>query len=82
MIKLVACLLEQRQDYNVGMDHYTTERLMLEAHRTMVRTAEQRSQLMPEATRAPLRWWMAGRLRTLADRLDGRQAPKHLRVVQ
>jgi hypothetical protein len=70
------------RDYNVAMDHYTTERLMLEAHRTMIRVAEERSRLLGEPTRAPLRWWMAGRLRTLADRLDGRPAPKHLRVVQ
>jgi hypothetical protein len=68
--------------YNLGMDHYTTERLILEAHRTMVRTAEERSRLLVEPAGAPLRWWMAGRLRTLADRLDGRPAPKHLRVVQ
>jgi hypothetical protein len=68
--------------YNIAMDPYTSERLMLEAHRTMIRIAEERSRLLPEATRAPLRWWMAGRLRTLADRLDGRTAPKHLRVVQ
>lgn len=55
---------------------------MLEAHRTMIRIAEERSRLMPEPTRAPLRWWMAGRLRTIADRLDERPASKHLRVVQ
>ena len=70
------------RDYNVAMDHYTTERLILEAHRTMIRVAEERSRLLGEPSRAPLRWWMAGRLRTLADRLDGRPAPKHLRVVQ
>lgn len=64
------------------MDHYTAERLMLEDHRTMVRIAEERSRLLPEAPAAPLRWWMAGRLRTLADRIDGRPAQKHLRVVQ
>jgi hypothetical protein len=70
------------QNYNSAMDHYTSERLMLEAHRTMVRTAEQRSRLAPEPTRAPLRRWMAGRLRMLANRLDERPAPQHLRVVQ
>ena len=64
------------------MDHYTAERLMLEERRTMVRVAEERSRLLPEVPGAPLRWWMAGRLRTLADRLDGRCAQKHLRVVQ
>jgi hypothetical protein len=63
------------------MDQNTTERLMLEAHRAMARTAEERSRLLPEvAQRAHLRWWMAARLRGLADRLDGRRAP-HLRLV-
>jgi hypothetical protein len=74
--------LEQTRAYNIAMDPYTAERLTLEAHRTMVRIAEERSRLVPEPTHAPLRWWMAGRLRTLADRLDGRPAPQHLRVVQ
>jgi hypothetical protein len=64
------------------MDHYTSERLMLEAHRTMIRIAEERSRLVPEPTRAPLRWWMAARLRVLANRLDGRPAPQQFRVVQ
>jgi hypothetical protein len=64
------------------MDYYIREQLMLDAHRTMVRIAEHRSRLVPEPTRAPLRWWVAGRLRTLADRLDRRHAPKHLRVVE
>ena len=68
--------------YNVAMDHYTAERLALEAHRTMARIAEERSRLLPDATDGPLRLWMAGRLRTLADRLDGRSGAKHLRVVQ
>ena len=64
------------------MDHYTAERLMLEAHRNMIRVAEERSRLVPEPTPAPLRWWVAGRLRMLANRLDERPAPQHLRVVQ
>jgi hypothetical protein len=64
------------------MDPYSSERLTLEAHRTMIRIAEERSRLLPEASPAPLRWWMAGRLRRLADRLDGRPARKHIRVVQ
>ena len=63
------------------MYNYTSERLMLEAHRTMIRVAEERAQLMPEAPRAPFRWWMAGRLRTIADRLDERRPVAHLRVV-
>ena len=65
----------------IGMDQYTPERLMLEAHRTMVRTAEERSRLLPALTHASFRPWVAGRLRRLADRLDGRPAA-HLRVVQ
>lgn len=65
------------------MDHYTPERLLLEAHNARIRTAEERSRLLAETLRREsLRWWMAGRLRTLADRLDGRTAPTHLRVVQ
>ena len=63
------------------MDHYTPERLILEAHRTMARVAEERSRLVPESEHTPFRGWMAGRLRELADRLDGRPAA-HLRVVQ
>jgi hypothetical protein len=64
------------------MDQYTPERLMLEAHRDMIRTAEERSRLLPATARGSLRPWMAGRLRRLADRLDGRQAAAHLRLVQ
>ena len=63
------------------MDHYTPERLILEAHRTMARVAEERSRLVPESEATPFRGWMAGRLRMLADRLDGRPAA-HLHVVQ
>jgi pentatricopeptide repeat protein len=74
--------LEQVNTYNTAMDYYAREQLMREAHRTMIRIAEERSRLLAEPTRVPLRWWVAGRLRALADRLDGRPAPKHLRVVQ
>ena len=67
------------------MDQYTSERLILEAHRARVRFAEGRSRLLPDDAgspfRGPVRMWMAGRLRTLADRLDGRPAP-HVRVLQ
>jgi hypothetical protein len=66
----------------LGMDQYIRERLMLEAHRTMVRTAEERARLLPALTQAAFRPWIAGRLRRLADRLDGRPAAAHLRVVQ
>lgn len=65
-----------------AMDQYTPERLMLEAHRTMARTAEERARLLPQMTRSSFRPWMAGRLRRLADRLDGRPAAAHLRLVQ
>jgi hypothetical protein len=63
------------------MDHYTSERLILEAHRTMIRTAEERARLLPALTQGSFRPWVASRLRRLADRLDGRPAA-HLRVVQ
>lgn len=65
------------------MDHYTAQRLMLEAHNARIRAAEERLRLFPETHgRESLRWWAAGRLRMLADRLDGRTAHTHLRVVQ
>jgi hypothetical protein len=64
------------------MDHYTSERLLLGAHRTMIRTAEERARMVPETGGSPLRWWVAGRLRGLADRLDGRPASSHLRLVR
>ena len=82
MIKLVACLFPEDVPYNVAMDHYTSERLMLEAHQARVRFAEERARLFPETGRTSMRWWMAGRLRSLADRLDGRAATPTLRVVQ
>lgn len=52
------------------MDLYSAEKVILERHRDMTAAAEQRSRLYP-LTNAPLRLWMAGRLRSLADRLDG-----------
>lgn len=63
------------------MDQYTSQRLILEAHRTMVRTAEERARLVPALGRGSFRPWMATRLRSLADRLDGRPAAAHLRLV-
>ncbi|HXJ49602.1 MAG TPA: hypothetical protein VNF91_10580 [Candidatus Acidoferrum sp.] len=54
------------------MDPYTSERLLLERHEHVVRTAELRSRLLPAGDRATgLNTWVAGRLRGLADRLDG-----------
>lgn len=52
------------------MDHYSAERWMLERHRDMVRMAERRARLDTNV-QPVLRAWMAGRLRSLADRLDG-----------
>jgi len=61
------------------MDHYTAERLLLERHREMARAAERRMRLAPPRAGAPVRVWMAGQLRSMADRLDGR--PRLHRVV-
>ncbi len=65
--------------YNQVMDLYTSERLLLERHREMARAAERRARLAPPAAGAPVRVWMAARLRSMADRLDGR--PRLQRVV-
>jgi len=54
------------------MDPYTSERWLLERHEHVIRTAELRSRLLPERGRAAgFNTWMAGRLRSLADRLEG-----------
>jgi hypothetical protein len=54
------------------MDPYTSERWLLERHEAVVRSAELRSRLLPGSDRAPgLNTWVAGRLRDLADRLEG-----------
>ncbi|MHB8587386.1 MAG: hypothetical protein ACYDA0_00880 [Candidatus Dormibacteraceae bacterium] len=51
---------------------YTSERWILESHEAVVRAAERRARLKPEADRpTALNGWVAGRLRQLADRLDG-----------
>jgi hypothetical protein len=55
------------------MDPYTSERLLLERHGAVLREAEMRARLLPEVDEsAGLNTWIAGRLRGLADRLDGR----------
>jgi hypothetical protein len=55
------------------MDPYTSERWILERHLSIVREAERRARLVPEATGSGVfNIWVAGRLRELADRLDGR----------
>ena len=56
------------------MNPYTSERWLLERHEAVVREAELRARLLPDVDRSPgLNTWMAGRLRELADRLDGRR---------
>lgn len=53
------------------MDPYTSERLLLERHEAIVRTAELRARLLPAGDRSPgINTWVAARLRVLADRLD------------
>lgn len=54
------------------MDPYTSERWILERHESVVREAERRARLVPEAGGSgALSSWVAGRLRELADRLEG-----------
>ena len=65
--------------YNQAMDHYTAERLLLERHREIARAAERRARMAPPVAGPPMRVWMAARLRSMADRLDGR--PRLQRVV-
>jgi hypothetical protein len=54
------------------MDLYTSERYVLDRHREMVEAAERRAVLAGERRPVRVRRWAAGRLRSLADRLDGR----------
>jgi hypothetical protein len=57
------------------MDPYTSERLLLERHEAVIREAELRARLLRDIDQSPgLNTWVAGRLRGLADRLDGRRA--------
>lgn len=58
------------------MNPYTAERWILERHEAVVREAELRSRLLPEPEPSAngFNTWIAGRLRGLADRLDGRAA--------
>ena len=54
------------------MNPYSMERWIRERHEGIVREAERRTRLVPEAEQsAVLRSWLAGRLRDIADRLDG-----------
>ena len=52
------------------MDHYSAERLLIERQHELARSAERRARLRPQAALS-VRPWMADRLRTLADRLEG-----------
>ena len=58
------------------MNPYTAERWILERHEAVVHKAELRSRLLPEPepSASGFNAWIAGRLRGLADRLDGRAA--------
>lgn len=60
------------------MDHYTPERLFLDRMREVTEAAERNARLYPATTGATApRVWVAGRLRALADRLDGRFDEEH-----
>ena len=61
------------------MDFYTAERLLMESQREIAAKAELRARLTPAYASTPVRVWVAGRLRGMADRLDGR--PRLQRVV-
>jgi len=52
------------------MHPHSLERWVLERHLEMIEAAERRSRLSPEMPLS-VREWMAGRLRSMADRLDG-----------
>jgi len=59
--------------YDAGvMDRYSLERWTLERHHQMVSRAEERSRLLGPRPQGQLADRLAGRLRLLADRLDGR----------
>jgi len=62
----------RRQAIIAYVDPYTAERLLLERQRDIAMAAETRARQLPETASMPPRMWIAGRLRALADRLDGR----------
>lgn len=63
------------------MDPYTSERWLLEKHEAVVRSAELRSRLLRGGDQATgFKTWMAGRLRGLADRLEGHGVQERLRT--
>jgi len=51
----------------------------MESQREIAGKAERRARLTPAYASTPVRVWVAGRLRGMADRLDGR--PRLQRVV-
>jgi len=51
----------------------------MESQREIAVKAERRARLAPTFAASPMRVWVAGRLRGMADRLDGR--PRLQRVV-
>ncbi len=59
--------------YTGRMDHYTSEKLLLERHAAMIRKAEMRTRLLPARPSALTpRCHIAVWLRALADRIDDR----------
>jgi hypothetical protein len=54
----------------MGMDLYTSEKLILDQHRHQVAEGERVTRLLGADQRSPLRTWTAARLRSLADRVD------------
>ena len=55
----------------MAMDPYAMERWILDRHQEAVRRAERRSRLVLSVGGPPAGQWIAGRLRRLADALDG-----------
>ncbi|HKW60421.1 MAG TPA: hypothetical protein VJR46_11785 [Candidatus Dormibacteraeota bacterium] len=56
------------------MDHYTAERLFLDRQRAMRAEVARRALLLAGRPRdASARAWFAGRLRAVADRIEGTQ---------
>jgi len=64
--------LNRRRAIIGDVDPYTAERLLLERHRQVAQAAERHARLRPDAAQLLTpRVWIAGRLRALADRLEG-----------
>jgi len=63
--------LNRRRAIIGDVDPYTAERLLLERQREIARAAETRARQLPDTASMRPRMWIAGRLRALADRLEG-----------